>query len=80
MLILICVSSLSGYILVKTGFGEKVVFRELKKTLMRNPLKEKRRFRAASKAFLSAAGTDDIVANVLSPDASPKNDYLELSG
>lgn len=51
---------------------------------MRNPLKERKRFRPSPKALPSVPKNGDAsTLNVLSPIASPcssKNDYLDLSG
>lgn len=50
---------------------------------MRNPLKERKRFRAPPKALPPLSRNNDNTLNVLSPSASPrsaKNDYLDLSG
>ncbi|VDM95492.1 unnamed protein product [Thelazia callipaeda] len=58
--------------------------KELKRTLMRNPLKERKRFRAPLKALPPMPKSSD--ANILyklSPTTSPrssKNDYLDVSG
>lgn len=51
---------------------------------MRNPLKERKRFRTPTKALPSIPKNGDASAlNLLSSGASPrssKNDYLDLSG
>lgn len=51
---------------------------------MRNPLKERKRFRAPPKALPAIPKNSEVgTLNVLSPGASPrssKNDYLDLSG
>uniref|UniRef100_A0A8R1TTB5 Myotubularin-related protein 5 n=1 Tax=Onchocerca volvulus TaxID=6282 RepID=A0A8R1TTB5_ONCVO len=74
-------SSTLGGITSKHKYG---TMKELKKALMRNPLKERKRFRAPPKALPSIPKNGDAsTLNVLSPGASPhssKNDYLDLSG
>ncbi|VDO79864.1 unnamed protein product, partial [Onchocerca flexuosa] len=69
-------SSTLGGITSKHKYG---TMKELKKALMRNPLKERKRFRAPPKALPSVPKNGDAsTLNVLSPGASPhssKNDY-----
>nr|CDQ04452.1 BMA-MTM-5, isoform h [Brugia malayi] len=74
-------SSTLGGITSKHKYG---TMKELKKALMRNPLKERKRFRAPPKTLPPFPKNGDAgTLNVLSSGASPrssKNDYLDLSG
>ncbi|MCP9265474.1 Myotubularin-related protein 5 [Dirofilaria immitis] len=72
-------SSTLGGITSKHKYG---TMKELKKALMRNPLKERKRFRPPPKSLLSVPKNGDA-GTLLSPGTSPrssKNDYLDLSG
>ncbi|KAK6111446.1 Myotubularin-like phosphatase domain family protein [Brugia pahangi] len=74
-------SSTLGGITSKHKYG---TMKELKKALMRNPLKERKRFRAPPKTLPPFPKNGDAgTLNVLSSGASSrssKNDYLDLSG